>query len=278
MLDLPKQAPAAAVAVLVPEVPKEAPPPKLDMRSYPVRDTLQRSLPMPILEALDRALLGRLDVYAHVVDSSVVHAFAEDDRLSALVIDTPRTRLTAFLLSDAKGQTRWFDAEGKRVDTGAFLGRPLELSRITSPYGTRLHPITGDVRSHRGVDYGAAPGTPIYAVADGTVATKATDAASGNYLKLGHAGRQSLYLHLDAFGPGIEQNAAVKQGQVIGFVGTTGMSTGPHLHFEMRMGPVSLDPLQTLPVPLEVLTSAERSVFLPRVQRIMQAAPPISRP
>ena len=229
-------------------------------------------MPASISEALDAAFIGRLDVFAHVVDGSVVHAVAEDSSLAALVVDTPTGRLTTFAVRTASG-VRWFDQQGRRSDVGEFLGRPLQLSRITSKYGSRLHPITGDVRTHRGVDYGATTGTPILAVADGVVATKATDDASGNWLKLDHAGRQTLYLHLSAFGEGIENGTQVHQGQVIGLVGTTGRSTGPHLHFESRMGPVSLDPLQTLPAPTEVLTNAERAVFLPRIRRILELVP-----
>lgn len=262
--------------VIVPEVPPPPAPTRLEARTYPVNDALSRALPPSILDALDTAFRGRLDVYAHVVESSTVHAFAEDGALAALIVDTPTGRLTSFRVT-TNGTTRWFDESGRRSDTGEFLGRPLALSRITSRYGTRLHPITGDVRNHRGIDYGAAIGTPVYAVADGLVAKHATDAASGNWLKLDHHGRQSLYLHLDAFGANVDQGAVVKQGQVIGYVGTTGRSTGPHLHFEMQIGPVSIDPLQTLPIPNEVLNNAERVDFLPRVRRILAAAPPRQR-
>jgi murein DD-endopeptidase MepM/ murein hydrolase activator NlpD len=271
-----KKKAAQTATVIVPEVPPPPAPTRLEARTYPVNDALSRALPPSILDALDTAFRGRLDVYAHVVESSTVHAFAEDGVLAALIVDTPTGRLTSFRVV-SNGTTRWFDESGRRSDTGQFLGRPLALSRITSRYGTRLHPITGDVRNHRGVDYGAATGTPIYAIADGVVATHATDAASGNWLKLDHQGRQSLYLHLNAFGENVAEGAAVKQGQVIGFVGTTGRSTGPHLHFEMRIGPVSIDPLQTLPIPNEVLNNAERANYLPRVSRILAAAPPRPR-
>jgi murein DD-endopeptidase MepM/ murein hydrolase activator NlpD len=219
------------------------------------------------------AFLGRLDIFAHASPGSRIHAFAEDSKLSALVVDTPTIRLHAIRVDAPDGKSRWYDELGRRSDTGVFLGRPLALSRITSRYGTRLHPITGDVRTHRGIDYGAATGTPVVAIADGTVTTRATDASSGNWLKLDHTGRQSFYLHLDDFAEGIAQGAKVQQGQVIGFVGSTGKSTGPHLHFETRMGPVSIDPLQMLPAPTEVLTQHERPAFLARLRRLQEATP-----
>ncbi len=150
-----------------------------------------------------------------------------------------------------------------------FLKSPIRYGRITSGFKRRrFHPVLQIYRAHRGVDYGAPIGTPVRSVGDGTVIFAARSGGGGNVIKVRHnATYQTAYKHLNGYARGVHNGARVKQGQVIGFVGNTGMSTGPHLHFEFYQSGNYIDPLgkrfpSAEPVPSEHLTffksSAER--------------------
>ncbi len=126
----------------------------------------------------------------------------------------------------------------------AFLRAPLEFFRVSSNFNMRrFHPILRTVRPHRGIDYAAPTGTPVWAAGDGKIAAVASDSSSGRHIVLQHGSRyQTKYLHLSRFARGISPGQRVRQGQVIGYVGTTGLSTGPHLHFEFIEGGVHKNP------------------------------------
>ncbi len=128
----------------------------------------------------------------------------------------------------------YFDAEGASLRR-AFLHAPLNFRRISSGFtNRRFHPILRTWRPHHGTDYAAATGTPAVTVGDGTVFYRAYQGGLGNVVKVRHNGTYSSYYgHLSRFAKGVTAGTRVKQGQVIGFVGSTGLSTGPHLHFEM---------------------------------------------
>lgn len=121
------------------------------------------------------------------------------------------------------------------------------LYRKTSPFGWRTHPIFGDRRLHAGQDYGAPSGTPVYAVADGVVNTASYQGGAGNTVRIVHSGGvQTGYLHLNSFAPGIRPGIQVKRGDLIARVGSSGNSTGPHLHFEVNNGRGVTDPIAFL--------------------------------
>jgi len=123
-------------------------------------------------------------------------------------------------------------------------GAPLDLLRVTSDFGMRLHPILGVVRMHEGVDLGAPEGAPVLAAADGMVTDAGPAGGYGNMLHIRHAaGWVTGYAHLSAFAPGIASGTRVTRGQVVAFVGHTGLATGPHLHFELSLNGVKLDPM-----------------------------------
>lgn len=130
----------------------------------------------------------------------------------------------------------YYDAEGKSLRLG-FRRNPLDFMRVTSTFAAkRYHPILGIYRAHLGTDYGAAHGTPVYAVADGTVAGAGKDRGYGNVVTLRHhSGYSSKYAHLSRFGAKARPGTRVKQNDIIGYVGATGLATGPHLHYELRM-------------------------------------------
>lgn len=150
------------------------------------------------------------------------------------------------------GQETYFDENGKSLRK-AFLKAPLKFSRISSRYTTsRLHPVLKIRRPHLGVDYAAPTGTPVYAVGDGKVISATYDGASGRMVKIRHNSTYSTaYLHLSKFGPGITAGKTVKQNDIIGYVGSTGLSTGPHLDFRFYQNGSPVDPLKVTAPPAE---------------------------
>jgi murein DD-endopeptidase MepM/ murein hydrolase activator NlpD len=138
----------------------------------------------------------------------------------------------------------YFDEKGNSAKK-SFLKSPLKYVRITSGFGGRINPLSGFQQNHAGVDYAAEIGTPVWAVADGTVTQVVRgDPGGGNYLFLRHMnGLETGYLHLSRFAEGIRVGARVHQKQVVAFSGSTGMSTGPHLHYAMKRGGGYINPL-----------------------------------
>jgi len=155
----------------------------------------------------------------------------------------------AIYFKDREGREGYYTPDGKNLRK-AYLRSPLEFSRITSGFSSaRLHPVLQTWRAHKGVDYGAPTGTRIRATADATVAVAGKQNGYGNVIILQHGGNIStVYGHLSAFAKGLRQGARVRQGDVIGYVGSTGMATGPHLHYEFRVAGVQRNPL-TVPMP-----------------------------
>ena len=141
----------------------------------------------------------------------------------------------------------YYNAKGENTHR-AFLQAPLAVTRITSRFSmSRKHPILGYSRPHQGVDYAAPTGTPIKAVSDGVVTARGWGGQSGNRVIIAHAdGLESLYSHLSGFARGLRNGSQVSQGQVIGFVGMTGLATGPHLDFRLRKNGQFIDPSKAL--------------------------------
>ena len=137
----------------------------------------------------------------------------------------------------------WFDAAGHSTRR-ALMRTPIDGARITSPFGMREHPILGFMKMHKGTDFAAPVGTPIYASGDATVEFSGPKGPNGNFVKLRHDnGWETLYLHMNRIWPAVTAGVRVAQGQQIGEVGTTGRSTGPHLHYEVHVAGEPVDPL-----------------------------------
>ena len=145
---------------------------------------------------------------------------------------------------ETQGVGGYFDEKGESLRK-AFLKAPLKYRRISSGYSKRrLHPVTGKYRPHPGIDYAAPIGTPVMSVGDGVVVKAAFGRSNGNYITLRHNRIYSTqYLHLSRFARGIRAGTAVRQGDVIGYVGTTGLATGPHLDYRFRVNGVAVNPL-----------------------------------
>lgn len=165
-----------------------------------------------------------------------------------------------FKPSDSSGG--YYDFEGQSM-RGAFLRSALKFSRVSSTFGMRRHPVHGTYRNHNGVDYAAPSGTPIFATADGTVSFIGAQRGYGNVVILQHHGKYStLYAHQRNFAKGLKKGSKVEQGQLIGYVGATGWATGPHLHYEFRIGNKHVNPLSIdLPV-ARSLEGKDRQAFM----------------
>ena len=149
----------------------------------------------------------------------------------------------AIRYTDGKGKADYFAPDGRSMRK-AFLRAPVHFSRISSNFNLRrLHPLRKRVMPHRGIDYAAPAGTPILAAGDGKVVSARRNSASGNFVVIQHGEQfQTKYLHLSKFGRGIRSGKRVEQGQIIGYVGSTGWATGPHLHYEFLVNGIYKNP------------------------------------
>ena len=166
----------------------------------------------------------------------------------------------------------YFDENGTSLRR-AFLKAPLSYSRISSKFSNaRVHPVTKVVRAHHGVDYAAPAGTPVYSVGDGVVVTKAWDSkGGGNYLKIKHNSTYTTeYLHLRGYAKGINQGTHVSQGQLIGYVGSTGVSTGPHLDYRVFKNGTAIDPLRMDLPAVDPIKPEDMPQYLASVKSLMK--------
>ncbi len=160
------------------------------------------------------------------------------------------------------GKESFFDGEGNSLRK-AFLKAPLQYSRVSSRFsGSRMHPILRIRRPHYGVDYAAPLGTPVLSIGDGRVTKAGIESGSGRVVRIVHNSIYSTaYLHLSRFGAGIAPGAYVKQGDIIGYVGSSGLSTGPHLDFRFYKGGSPVDPLKVEAPPVEPVAEANKTRF-----------------
>lgn len=161
------------------------------------------------------------------------------------------------------GEELFYNADGNSLE-GAFLKAPLDYYRISSRFSnSRFHPVLKRYRAHHGVDYAAPVGTPVYAVGSGKVIAKAYQAGGGgNYVKIRHNSTYvTTYMHLSRFAKGLKVGDAVKQKQVIGYVGSTGISTGPHLDFRVHENGKPINPLTIKSQPKKPISEANKPAF-----------------
>lgn len=172
---------------------------------------------------------------------------------------------------DKQGSADYYNAKGESVRK-ALLRTPINGAKITSGFGMRSHPLLGYTKMHRGVDFGAATGTPIYAAGDGMVDFVGVKGGYGNYLRIKHnATYASAYAHISRFAKGISPGTKVKQGQIIAYVGSTGMSTGPHLHYEILARGEQVNPSSVKFKTGNVLQGKELAAFRKNISQIQAA-------
>jgi murein DD-endopeptidase MepM/ murein hydrolase activator NlpD len=193
---------------------------------------------------------------------------AREGRVLAVELTVNNRDYHAYHFSAGDGTRDYFDRHGNSLRS-AFLRAPLDYRRVSSVFtSNRLHPITGRNRPHHGVDYAAPTGTPVRAAGDGTVQRAGRHGGYGNLVDIRHArGYMTRYAHLNGLAPGVTPGARVRQGDVIGYVGMTGLATGPHLHYEFHANGRPVDPRTEVPrITGEPVPDRHRSAFIGQVE------------
>jgi len=174
------------------------------------------------------------------------------------------------LYRGADGSETYYTPDGRGLNQ-AYLRYPLEFSRISSTFGRRLHPIHKSWRNHNGVDFAAARGTQVKAASDGTVGYVGNQTGYGKIIILQHRdGYSTAYAHLNGFASGLRKGAKVRQGDLIGYVGSSGWATGPHLHYEIRVNNVARDPMKIALPTVQPLDRAALSAFKKQTSPLLQ--------
>ena len=181
-------------------------------------------------------------MYERKVDAGgqVVH----NGRIVFAALTLSGQRKPIYLHQLASGNWDYFDDKGQSAKK-ALMRTPIDGARLSSSFGKRKHPILGYTKMHKGTDFAAPRGTPIYAAGDGTVEAAGRNGAYGNYVRIRHNSEYATaYAHMKSVKRGVSKGGRVRQGQVIGFVGTTGRSTGPHLHYEIMRNKRQVNPMR----------------------------------
>jgi len=182
----------------------------------------------------------------------------------------------AILFTDENGEEGYYSPDGTNR-AKSFMRSPLEFSRISSGFGSRFHPIFKNWRAHTGVDFAAPQGTRVLATADAQVLSVGRKGGYGNAIELRHSGGiTTLYGHLSAFASGLRPGSHVRQGEVIGFVGKTGYATGPHLHYEFKIGGVFQDPMKVALPKADPVSPQQRAQFAQVAQQTRDAISRVS--
>lgn len=253
-----------------------------EIRRRAARVTIQDSLLQSAKRGnlANKTIYGLIDIFAWQVDFhreihpgdqlSVIFEehYLEQEKIDdgpilAAELQLGKRRLRAIRFVDTAGNRNYYAPNGDGIQS-AFLRSPLKFGRVTSKFThKRFHPILKKYRPHRGVDYGARTGTPVRSTGDGVVTMARRNGNYGNTIMIRHGQKYTtLYAHLHGFARGIKRGARVAQGQTIGYVGSTGWSTGPHLHYEFRVNGVHRNPL-TVELPKSAPVAArDRPAFL----------------
>jgi len=199
-------------------------------------------------------------VYKRYLNEAGELAKSGDIDFASLTLSGRELKLYRYELPD--GRVDWFNPKGDSVRK-ALLRTPIDGARITSGFGVRMHPILGYSLMHKGIDFGAPMGTPIFAAGDGVIAQIGPYSGFGNYIRVKHnATYATAYGHISRFAGGLHTGSRVKQGQVIAYVGMTGRATGPHLHFEVLINGRQVNP-QSIKLPTgEKLQGKQLKQFL----------------
>ncbi|MGP7794838.1 M23 family metallopeptidase [Sphingomonas sp. CLY1604] len=231
--------------------------------------------PARVVESYIKALATRLSIGRDVGAADTFDLIVEQERAA-----TGEVRLGDLLLAgidqgrrqvqlvrwDDGGKPAWFDSRGESERRG-FMGMPV-AGRITSSFGYRMHPLLGYLKMHKGVDIGAPYGSPIYAALDGVVQGAGRFGGYGNFVKLAHSGGlASGYGHMSRIA--VARGQHVRQGQVIGYVGSTGMSTGPHLHWEVWRNGQTINPRSISFASVQTLSGDTLRRFKARVASLL---------
>lgn len=193
-----------------------------------------------------------------------------DGKILAAEFVNQGTSYRAVLFTDPQGNSQYYSEDGRSMRK-AFLRSPVDFRRISSTFQReRFHPVLGKKRPHKGVDYAAATGTPIKAAGDGKVIFRGVKGGYGNVVILQHGNNiTTLYGHMSKFQKGVTNGSRVRQGQTIGYVGKTGVATGPHLHYEFRINGVHRNPLTVALPDAAPVPSEYREAFKVQSQQLL---------
>ena len=249
---------------------------------------LKQEIPRPVIDELVRIFANDIDFQRSVTGGDAFEAFYEEsedgdgryDLLYASVTARGETFRYYRFHSPDDGVLDYYDQQGR--STRKFLIRkPIGIGEQRSGFGMRRHPIMGYMRMHTGVDWAAPHGTPIVAAGNGTVVKAARESGYGNRVEIQHAnGYVTTYNHMSGFARGIQEGVRVRQGQVIGFLGSTGLSTGPHLHYEVIVNGNFVDPLRIRLARTRELNGSQLADFRRergRIEELMNRAPQAQR-
>ncbi len=192
----------------------------------------------------------------------------DGDIIAAEFVNNGHTyRAVRYALPD--GHREFYTPEGKTIRK-AFLLAPVQFSRISSGFGLRWHPVLNHMRAHKGIDYAAPTGTPIRAAGDGRISFRGVQNGYGNVITLSHAGGvETVYGHMSNFASGLFVGKRVHQGELIGYVGMSGLATGPHLHYEYRVDGVHRNPASIKAMPAEPIPPALRADFDAKTKNLL---------
>lgn len=214
---------------------------------------IDASMPMEILIKMIRAYSYNVDfqrdiqagdyfkvIYEKIVDNN--GNFVKGGELLFSSLSTSGNQNTIYRFKTTDGEVDMYDANGHSVRKTLMI-TPIDGARLSSNYGMRRHPILGYTRMHRGLDFAAPSGTPVMAAGDGIIELAGKKGGYGNYIRIRHAnGYLTAYGHMKKFVSGTRKGSRVKQGNIIGYVGSTGISTGPHLHYEVLYNKKNVNP------------------------------------
>jgi len=192
----------------------------------------------------------------------------KSDRIAFATLTLSGKPVSAYRFQDSDGHVNYYNEKGLSARK-ALMRTPIDGARLSSGFGRRKHPILGYTKKHTGVDFAAPRGTPIYAAGNGTITYAGNKGGYGRYIQIRHNGTYATaYAHMKGFARGMRSGKRVSQGQVIGYVGTTGRSTGPHLHYEIIRNGRKTNPLRVKMPSGKKLAGAELKRFMKERGRI----------
>ena len=235
-------------------------------------------LPMPVTADLIKIFSFDVDFQRDIQDGDAFEVFYERKETADGDFVKSGTILFAAMTLSGKtipvyyferdGDGEYFTPKGEAIRK-SLLRTPVDGARITSGFGMRMHPVLGYSKMHKGLDFGAPTGTPIFAAGSGTVVEMGKKGAYGNYVRIRHNGQyQTAYAHMSKFAKGLRKGDKVKQGEVIGYVGATGRVTGPHLHYEIMVDGAQVNPAKIKMASGDKLTGKQLKAFQAQMAKI----------
>lgn len=259
--------------VILHELEKKTVKAKFEIKSSLYNDALAADIPIDILIKMIRAYSYDIDFQRDIQPGDSIEAlyekivdkngnFIQGGELLFASLNTNGRPITIYRYQATDGEIDMYDAKGCSVRK-TLMVTPVDGARLSSSYGMRRHPILGYTRMHKGLDFAAPSGTPIMAAGDGVIELAGKKGGYGNYIRIRHAnGYETAYGHMKRFASGIKKGLRVKQGSTIGYVGSTGISTGPHLHYEVLYNKKNVNPTSIKTPAGRILKNKELERFI----------------